>query len=89
MYAYKMISGQYKSISGEDYLTDIKEIVGGRGYAMAVTKEGYLFYTGSNDDNGGVIGNNLPVLKRQRRVPNFNLFRQLPCDQRCKNSARG
>jgi gliding motility-associated-like protein len=56
-YAHKMVSGQYKTVSGEDYLTDIKEIVGGRGYSMAVTKEGYLLFAGNNNGNGGVIGN--------------------------------
>ncbi|MDR1761849.1 MAG: hypothetical protein LBR55_05310, partial [Bacteroidales bacterium] len=47
-YAAKVVSGAYKEISGEDYLTDIKEVVGGNGHGMAVTKEGYVVAWGGN-----------------------------------------
>lgn len=54
--ALKVLSGQYgEKVSGEEYLTDVKEVIGGRGYGAAVTKEGYLVYWGNNDDNGGVV----------------------------------
>jgi gliding motility-associated-like protein len=54
-YANKVVSGMYKKISNEDYLTDVKEVVGFRGSAAAVTKEGYLLFWGKNDGtNGGV-----------------------------------
>jgi alpha-tubulin suppressor-like RCC1 family protein len=41
-YARLVPSGAYKKISGEDYLTDVKDIVGGNGYGLCVTKEGYV-----------------------------------------------
>ena len=58
-YAHQVISGAYKDISGEEYLTDVKEVAGGQGYAMAVTKEGYLVYWGNagGPGKGGVIPN--------------------------------
>lgn len=52
--ALRVCSGEYETISGEEYLTDVKEVIGGRGHGAAVTKEGYLVYWGCNDDNGGV-----------------------------------
>ena len=53
--ALKVSSGEYEKISGEKFLTDIKEVIGGRGHGAAVSKEGYLIYWGCNDDNGGVV----------------------------------
>lgn len=47
--AKKVCSGEYETISGEEYLTDVKEVIGGRGYGAAVTKEGYLVYWGCSD----------------------------------------
>nr|MCR5498695.1 hypothetical protein [Paludibacteraceae bacterium] len=47
--ARRVISGEYKTISNENYLTDVKELIGGRGYGAAVTKEGYLVYWGCID----------------------------------------
>ncbi|MCQ2218801.1 MAG: T9SS type B sorting domain-containing protein [Paludibacteraceae bacterium] len=52
--ARKVSSGEYKTISKEEYLTDVKEVIGGRGHGAAVTKEGYLVYWGCNEGNGGV-----------------------------------
>lgn len=52
--ARKVSSGEYKTISKEEYLTDVKEVIGGRGHGAAVTKEGYLVYWGCNEKNGGV-----------------------------------
>ncbi len=53
--AMKVCSGQYgEEISGEEYLTDVKEVIGGRGHGAAITKEGYLVYWGCNEKNGGV-----------------------------------
>lgn len=52
--ALKVSSGEYSTISGEEYLTDVKEVIGGRGHGAAVTKEGYLVYWGCDDGNGGV-----------------------------------
>ncbi|MBP5481906.1 MAG: hypothetical protein J6Y22_09165, partial [Paludibacteraceae bacterium] len=56
--AMKVASGEYKTISGEEYLTDIKEVIGGRGHGAAVSKEGYLVYWGCDEDNGGVAPTN-------------------------------
>ncbi len=53
--AGKVIAGEYGTISNEEYLTNVKEIVGGRGSAAAVTEDGYLLYWGCNDENGGVV----------------------------------
>lgn len=65
VYAEKVASGEYKTISGEADLTDVLQVVGGNGCAMAVTKEGRILYWGSNtagkstgaQANGGVIPN--------------------------------
>ncbi|MEE1541604.1 MAG: T9SS type B sorting domain-containing protein [Paludibacteraceae bacterium] len=60
--ALRVCSGEYETISGEEYLTDVKEVIGGRGHGAAVTKEGYLVYWGCNDDNGGVApATNIPA----------------------------
>lgn len=52
--ALRVSSGEYGTISGEEYLTDVKEVIGGRGHGAAVTKEGYLVYWGCDEGNGGV-----------------------------------
>ena len=52
--AIQVCAGEYQTISNEEYLTDVKEVVGGRGHGAAVTKEGYLVYWGCIDENGGV-----------------------------------
>ncbi|MDR2963844.1 MAG: hypothetical protein LBU90_09490 [Bacteroidales bacterium] len=46
-YANKVLSGEYGDISGEKYLTDVIDIIGGQGHAMFVTKEGYVLASGS------------------------------------------
>jgi gliding motility-associated-like protein len=62
-YAEKVGSGEYKEISGESYLTNVKQVVGGNGNGTAVTQDGYVLYWGSNeaakisDNKGGVIPN--------------------------------
>ena len=56
--AYRVVSGAYKTISGDEYLTSVKKVVTGRAYGMAMTFDGYLLYWGNNDGNGGVMGNN-------------------------------
>lgn len=55
-YANPIIAGDYAKISGLDYLSNVKQIDGGRGYGAAVTFDGYLLYWGSNEGNGGVAG---------------------------------
>lgn len=55
-YAAKVISGEYKEISGEDYLTDVKEVVGGNMHGMAITKEGYVVGWGNEDVFGKKSG---------------------------------
>ena len=55
--ARRVLSGAYKTISGEDYLTSVKKVAAGRAYGMAMTFDGHLLYWGNNDGNGGVIGN--------------------------------
>ncbi len=52
--AIRVSSGEYEKYSKEPFLTDVKEVIGGRGHGAAVTKEGYLVYWGCNDGNGGV-----------------------------------
>jgi len=53
-------SGNYKRISGEDFLTDVKDIVGGNGYGLTVTKEGYVVswgpYMGGCNNTAGSLG---------------------------------
>lgn len=62
-YAEKVISGEYKAISGEPYLTNVKQVIGGNGNGTAVTEDGYVLYWGCNDaangttNSGGVIPN--------------------------------
>ena len=56
MYANPIVAGDYAKISGLDYLNNVKQIDGGRGYGAAVTFDGYLLYWGSNEENGGVAG---------------------------------
>ena len=58
------MSGQYKSISGESFLTDVVQVIGGNGNGTAITKECYVLYWGANDagkggNSGGVIPNSL------------------------------
>jgi gliding motility-associated-like protein len=58
--AQRIPSGQYAAISGEEYLTDVIEVIGGNGYGAAITKEGYLLYWGNNTPaagSGGVLPN--------------------------------
>ncbi|MBR4712181.1 MAG: hypothetical protein IKP27_00700, partial [Paludibacteraceae bacterium] len=62
--AMKVASGEYKTISGEEYLTDIKEVIGGRGHGAAVSKEGYLVYWGCDDENGGVAPTDATTAKK-------------------------
>jgi len=59
LYAMRVTSGMYKAISGEEYLADVVEVVGGNGYGAAVTKEGYMLYWGNNNPtgDGGVLPN--------------------------------
>ena len=54
-YAKRVISGEYKTISGEEYLTDVVQVIGGRGHAAAITKEGYLMYWGCADNGKSTI----------------------------------
>lgn len=62
-YAEKVGSGEYKEISGESYLTNVKQVVGGNGNGTVVTEDGYVLYWGCNeaakisDNKGGVIPN--------------------------------
>jgi alpha-tubulin suppressor-like RCC1 family protein len=47
-YATKVLAGAYSAISGESFLTDVKDIAGGRAHGIAVTKEGYLLTWGNS-----------------------------------------
>lgn len=53
-YAKPILAGDYKKISGLDYLSNVKQVGAGRGYGVAITFDGYLLYWGNNDGNGGV-----------------------------------
>jgi len=63
VYAEKVTSGEYKDISGEAYLTDAIQVIGGNGNGTVVTKEGHVLYWGHNGasdpttTSGGVIPN--------------------------------
>lgn len=63
IYAEKVLSGEYKDESGEEFLTDAVQVIGGNGNATVVTKEGYILYWGDNGaaspstTSGGVIPN--------------------------------
>lgn len=52
--ARQVVAGEYKTISGNNYLTNVKEVVGGRGHGVALTNDGHLVYWGCDDENGGV-----------------------------------
>ena len=59
-YAAKMAAGDYQLVSGEAYLTNVIEVIGGNGYGAAITQEGYMLYWGKNNtpatvDWGGVV----------------------------------
>lgn len=64
--ALKVDAGEYKTISGEEYLTDVKEVIGGRGHGVAVTKEGYMVYWGCNEGNGGVAPTDATTAKNYK-----------------------
>ena len=60
LYAARVLSGDYVNTSGETYLTDVIEVIGGNGYGAAITKEGYMLYWGKNNSEndkvwGGVV----------------------------------
>lgn len=63
VYAEKVTSGEYETISGEAYLTDAIQVIGGNGNGTVVTQEGYVLYWGHNGassatvTSGGVIPN--------------------------------
>ncbi|MBP5526814.1 MAG: hypothetical protein J6Y11_14630 [Paludibacteraceae bacterium] len=68
-YANPIIAGDYAKISGLDYISNVKQIDGGRGYGAAVTFDGYVLYWGNNEDNGGVAG--ADTLAREISKPIF------------------
>ncbi|MCQ2225797.1 MAG: hypothetical protein MJZ14_08775, partial [Paludibacteraceae bacterium] len=61
LYAYKVLSGEYEKISGQPYLTDVKQVIGGNGCGAAITEEGYLLWwgvnAGSTGNSGGIVPN--------------------------------
>lgn len=74
-YAHQVVSGAYQDISGEQFLTDVKEVAGGQGYAMAVTKEGYLVYWGNSGGPGGVMPNpNYKGTDTNKEGPQFTYY---------------
>lgn len=60
-YASKVLSGEYEEYSGEPYLTDVKQVIGGNGCGAAITEEGYLLWWGVNaaktGNSGGIVPN--------------------------------
>ncbi len=62
-YAEKVVAGEYKEISGEPYMTNVKQVIGGNGNGTAVTNDGYVLYWGDNSAAkitacfGGVVPN--------------------------------
>lgn len=60
VYASKVISGEYATISGEAYMTNVHQVIGGNGYGACVTEDHYMLYWGvhtPNLNNGGVVPN--------------------------------
>lgn len=63
VYAERTLSGQYEEISGDPYMSNVKQVFGGNGNGVALTNDGYVLYWGSNDAalgkyaTGGVIPN--------------------------------
>lgn len=82
--AQKVSSGDYKDISGEAYLTDVTQVIGGRGHGAAITKEGYLLYWGVNDgSNGGVAPDPKATAQSTNGHPIFAFYcKEGTCDQR-------
>ncbi len=82
--AKKVSSGDYKAISGEAYLTDVTQVIGGRGHGAAITKEGYLLYWGVNDgSDGGVAPDPKATAKSSNGNPIFAFYcKEGTCDQR-------
>ena len=60
-YAEKVTSGEYEDISGEPFLTDAIQVIGGNGSATCVTKDGQILYWGQNAGaSGGNSGGTIP-----------------------------
>lgn len=62
VYAEKVTAGEYETVSGESFLTEALQVIGGNGSGTVVTKEGNILYWGSNTgasggSSGGVIPN--------------------------------
>ena len=73
--ARKVNAGDYSKISGESFLTDVTQVIGGRGHGAAVTKEGYLLYWGVNDGtNGGVAPDPLAQSTTTEANPIFAFY---------------
>ncbi|MCQ2189397.1 MAG: T9SS type B sorting domain-containing protein [Paludibacteraceae bacterium] len=59
-YAAKVLSGEYSTISGEAYMTNVHQVIGGNGYGACVTEDHYMLYWGvhtPNQKSGGVVPN--------------------------------
>lgn len=62
VYAEKVTAGEYETVTGESFLTEALQVIGGNGSGTVVTKEGNVLYWGSNTgasggSSGGVIPN--------------------------------
>ncbi len=60
VYASKVISGEYSSISGEAYMTNVHQVIGGNGYGACVTEDHYMLYWGVHStaaNSGGIVPN--------------------------------
>ena len=81
--AQKVISGEYKKISNEAYLTDVTQVIGGRGHGAAITKEGYLLYWGNNNSNGGWAPDPKATAQSTNGTPSFAFYcKSGTCDER-------
>lgn len=59
-YAAKVLSGEYSTISGEAYMTNVHQVIGGNGYGACVTEDHYMLYWGvhtPDQKSGGVVPN--------------------------------
>lgn len=55
-FAARVLAGDYRSISGKEYLDNVVDIDAGRAFGSAVTKDGYLLCWGNSVGSAGVGG---------------------------------
>ncbi len=51
--AERVVAGEYSTISGNVYLTNVMQVSAGRAFTLCVTTDGHALYWGCNEGNGG------------------------------------